>query len=98
GGVGRRTPVSRRHDGLPRDGRLPEDQRRPRHGKASVEACVIIVVLVIAVLFATPSAVFDYNPASDTFAPNATGVVNCGFACHTIVAKNDYIFTAYGKR
>jgi len=43
-------------------------------------------------------AVFDYNPASDTFAPNATGVVNCGFACHTTVAKKDYIFTAYGKR
>ena len=30
--------------------------------------------------------------------PNATGVVNCGFKCHTIVAKKDYIFTAYGKR
>jgi hypothetical protein len=43
-------------------------------------------------------AVFDYHPASDTFTPNATGVVNCGFACHTIVAKKDYIFTAYGKR
>src|SRR5262249_29962827 len=43
-------------------------------------------------------AVFDYDPASDTFAPNKTGVVNCGFACHTIVAKKDYIFTAYGKR
>ena len=23
-------------------------------------------------------AVFDYDPASDTFSPNATGVVNCG--------------------
>lgn len=23
--------------------------------------------------------------ASDTFAPNKTGVVNCGFACHTTV-------------
>jgi len=43
-------------------------------------------------------AVFDYNPASDQFTPNATGVVNCGFKCHTIVAKKDYIFTAYGKR
>jgi hypothetical protein len=43
-------------------------------------------------------AVFDYNPASDKFTPNATGVVNCGYACHTIVAKKDYIFTAYGKR
>jgi len=43
-------------------------------------------------------AVFDYNPASDKFTPNPTGVVNCGFMCHTIVAKKDYIFTAYGKR
>jgi len=43
-------------------------------------------------------AVFDYNPASDKFTPNATGVVNCGFACHTLVAKKDYIFTEYGKR
>src|SRR3984893_13995649 len=43
-------------------------------------------------------AVFDYDPASDTFAPNKTGVVDCGFACHTTVAKKDYIFTAYGKR
>jgi hypothetical protein len=43
-------------------------------------------------------AVFDYEPASDTFAPNKTGVVDCGFACHTRVEKKDYIFTAYGKR
>src|SRR6476660_9142326 len=43
-------------------------------------------------------AAFDYRPASDTFAPNKTGVVNCGYACHTIVAKKDYIFTAYGTR
>ena len=43
-------------------------------------------------------AAFDYNPASDTFKPDATGTVNCGFACHTGVAAKDYIFTAYGKR
>jgi hypothetical protein len=43
-------------------------------------------------------AVFDYTPASDKFAPDATGTVNCGFACHTRVAKKDYIFTEYGKR
>ena len=43
-------------------------------------------------------AVFDYTPATDSFAPDKTGVVNCGFACHTIVAKKDYIFTGYGKR
>ena len=38
------------------------------------------------------------NPASDTSAPNKTGVVDCGFACHATVAKKDSIFTAYGKR
>ena len=43
-------------------------------------------------------AAFDYDPASDTFKPDATGVVNCGFACHTRVAAKDYIFTAYPKR
>jgi Cytochrome P460 len=43
-------------------------------------------------------AAFDYDPASDAFKPDPTGVVNCGFACHTRVAAKDYIFTAYGKR
>ena len=43
-------------------------------------------------------AVFDYEPTSDTFKPDKTGVVNCGFACHTRVAAKDYIFTAYPKR
>jgi Cytochrome P460 len=43
-------------------------------------------------------AVFDYQPASDTFTPDATGTVNCGFACHTIVKNKDYIFHSYQKR
>ncbi len=43
-------------------------------------------------------AVFDYDPALDKFAPNKTGTINCGFACHTRVAAKDYIFTDYGKR
>ena len=43
-------------------------------------------------------AAFDYDPASDTFKPDPTGVVSCGFTCHTRVAAKDYIFTAYGKR
>ncbi len=43
-------------------------------------------------------AAFDYDPASDAFKPDPTGVVTCGFACHTRVAAKDYIFTAYGKR
>ena len=42
-------------------------------------------------------AQFNYDAASDTFKPEGTGA-DCGFACHTIVAKKDYVFTAYGKR
>jgi hypothetical protein len=42
-------------------------------------------------------AQFNYDPASDTFTPEGSGS-NCGYACHTIVAAKDYIFTAYGKR
>jgi len=40
---------------------------------------------------------FLYDPTSDTFKPDGSPV-NCGYACHTIVAKKDYIFTDYGKR
>jgi hypothetical protein len=43
-------------------------------------------------------AAFDYDPASDTFTPDKAGVIDCGFACHSGVAKKDYIFTAYGRR
>jgi hypothetical protein len=43
-------------------------------------------------------AVFDYQPASDTFTPDLTGTVNCGFACHTVVKDKDYIFHSYQKR
>jgi hypothetical protein len=43
-------------------------------------------------------AVFDYKPTSDTFAPDPTGTVNCGFVCHTIVKNKDYIFHSYQKR
>jgi Cytochrome P460 len=43
-------------------------------------------------------AVFDYQPASDTFKADPTGTMNCGFACHTIVKDKDYIFHSYQKR
>jgi Cytochrome P460 len=46
-------------------------------------------------------AQFDYDPASDTFAPDTDLQENdakCGFACHSIVEAKDYVFTAYGKR
>ena len=42
-------------------------------------------------------AQFTYDPATDTFAPNVEGA-ECGYACHTIVAAKDYIFTTYPKR
>jgi hypothetical protein len=50
-------------------------------------------------------AVFEYDPASETFRPGDTSDTppqgqdaKCGFACHTIVAAKDYVFTAYPKR
>ena len=49
--------------------------------------------------------VFDFDPASGRFTPGTTADkppqgndAKCGFACHTVVAKQDYAFTAYGKR
>ena len=42
-------------------------------------------------------AEFSYDAASDTFTPDGSGV-DCGYACHTIVASKDYVFTAYAKR
>ena len=42
-------------------------------------------------------AQFNYDAPSDTFTPDGSGA-NCGYACHTIVAAKDYIFTAYPKR
>jgi hypothetical protein len=43
-------------------------------------------------------AVFDYERASGSYAPAKRGTIDCGFACHTAVAKKDYIFTAYATR
>jgi hypothetical protein len=50
-------------------------------------------------------AVFDYDAASDTFAPGTLAGkppqgndYKCGTACHTLAASKDYIFTAYPKR
>lgn len=50
-------------------------------------------------------AAFDYDAASDTFRPSDASSTppqahdaKCGFACHTIVAPRDYVFTEYGKR
>jgi hypothetical protein len=45
-------------------------------------------------------AQFAYDPGSDTFKPSALSATGheCGYACHTAVAAQDYIFTGYPKR
>ena len=50
-------------------------------------------------------AVFDYDEASGTFTPGTKAGTppqgndaKCGFGCHTIVTKRDYVFTEYPKR
>jgi hypothetical protein len=40
---------------------------------------------------------FNYDAASDTFTPECNDA-QCGYACHTVVAAKDYIFTAYPRR
>jgi Cytochrome P460 len=40
---------------------------------------------------------FNYDAASDTFSPEGSDA-KCGYACHTTVAAQDYIFTAFPKR
>src|SRR5712672_2824964 len=42
-------------------------------------------------------AEFNYDAASDTFAPLGNDA-KCGYGCHTIVKAKDYVFTEYGKR
>ena len=42
-------------------------------------------------------AQFNCDAASDTFTPDGSDA-KCGYACHTIVAAKDYIFTVYPKR
>jgi hypothetical protein len=50
-------------------------------------------------------AQFEYDAAADTFRPGTlddeppqANDAKCGFACHTIVQKRDYVFTEYGHR
>jgi hypothetical protein len=50
-------------------------------------------------------AQFDFDPASDALKPGDEASTppqehdaKCGFACHTLVADKDYVFTAYPKR
>ena len=48
---------------------------------------------------------FEYDPASDAFRPATqadqppqANDAKCGFACHTVVKNQDYVFTEYPKR
>ncbi len=50
-------------------------------------------------------AEFEYDPASDTFRPGTSedkppqaNDAKCGFACHTVVKTQDYVFTEYQHR
>ncbi len=50
-------------------------------------------------------AVFDYDAASDSFAPGTLAGkppqgndAKCGYACHATVKTRDYVFTNYGHR
>ena len=50
-------------------------------------------------------AEFEYDSKSDTFRPGTAtdqppqvNDAKCGFACHTTVSKQDYVFTQYARR
>jgi hypothetical protein len=50
-------------------------------------------------------AEFEYDASSDTFRPGTAADeppqandAKCGYACHTVVQKQDYVFTQYPKR
>ena len=50
-------------------------------------------------------AMFLYDAASDQFTPGTLkdtppqgNDAKCGYACHTVVQKRDYVFTEYGTR
>ncbi len=43
-------------------------------------------------------AVFNYDAASNQFAPDPKSLSDCGNACHTVVKAKDYIFHPYQKR
>jgi Cytochrome P460 len=43
-------------------------------------------------------AVFNYDPATDKFTPDAASLADCGQTCHVAVKAKDYIFHPYQKR
>ena len=40
----------------------------------------------------------EYRPGTTADQPPQSNDAKCGFACHTVVAKRDYVFTYYQKR
>lgn len=43
-------------------------------------------------------AVFNYDPKTDAFTPDAESLADCGHTCHTAVKAKDYVFHPYQKR
>jgi hypothetical protein len=43
-------------------------------------------------------AVFNYDPATDKFTPDAASPADCGHVCHVAVKTKDYVFHPYQKR
>ena len=48
--------------------------------------------------FAYDSASHAFRPADNTDKPPQAHDAKCGFGCHTIVQKRDFVFTEYGSR
>src|SRR5262245_14954368 len=48
--------------------------------------------------FEYDSASHAYRPADTKDQPPQANDAKCGFGCHTIVQKRDYVFTEYGSR
>jgi hypothetical protein len=49
-------------------------------------------------VFKYDGAADAYTPATQTHQPPQGNDAKCGLACHTIVKRKDYVFTAYAKR
>ncbi|WP_116813486.1 cytochrome P460 family protein [Steroidobacter cummioxidans] len=43
-------------------------------------------------------AVFNYDPSSDSFSPDAGSPADCGHTCHQAVKAKDYVFHPYQQR
>ena len=48
--------------------------------------------------FERDTATGKFRPASTADTPPQANDARCGFACHTIVKNDDYVFTQYGSR